>query len=105
MFGGLGKLMGGAMLSPAMLEALGKVPVADSRKAFIAVLVATAANAGSKPNFNLDLEMNDLWTRLQNLKSASPSGGGMATIMGSALIPLQTMLDGAMKAMINNMGR
>ncbi|WP_309643999.1 hypothetical protein [Phenylobacterium sp.] len=103
---GIGKLMGGALLSPAILEALGKVPMADSRKAFIAVLVATASSAGSKPNFNLELEMNDLWTRLQNLKTAAgPSSGGVGGIMAGALGPLQNMLGGALKAITDNTSR
>lgn len=72
----LSKLVGNLGLAPTITQALQTMlQSGDNRAAFIAALTATAANASKKPNFNLELEINDLWTRLGNLRDASPGGG------------------------------
>ena len=71
---GLGKIFRGLQLPPqisavvAKLPAPGSTPV-DQRKAFSSILLATAAHVSHKPSFNFELEMNDLWTRLTNLRN------------------------------------
>lgn len=74
----------GMQLTPIMQQALSQIAQSgDQRAAFNAILLATAANVTKKPNFNLELEINDLWIRLGNLRSAQPAGvGGVFANLG-----------------------
>ncbi len=53
----------------------------DQRQAFVSLLLATATHANHKPNFNLELEINDLWTHLSVLKDQQSSGGGIGGVL------------------------
>lgn len=102
-----GSVVKGLPLSGQMLSGLNAIPMSDQRKAFIAVMVATAAGVGQKPNFNLEVEINDLWIRLGSLRQAnSDTFGGVNKGIGGMLTPLidmQTQLNGAMQALVKNM--
>lgn len=88
---------GSGMQSAQMLERLGltgdlsqkigeMVDGPNQRNAFSALLVATAAAAQKKPNFNLELEINDLLVHLGALRRQ-----GMASSMQSTLTQLNLM--------------
>ena len=47
----------------------------DQRQAFVTVLLAAAAHVNQKKNFNLELEINDLWTHMTVLRNQQPTGG------------------------------
>ena len=101
-----GSIVKGLPLSGPMLSSLNSIPMTDQRQAFIAVLVATAAGVGQKPNFNLEVEINDLWIRLGNLRQANSGPFGASGRLGGMLAPLtemQSQLNGAMQALIKNM--
>ena len=99
----IGKILKGLNLPPGVMQAaMGDGSVKDQRAAFTAILVATASNAAQKPNFNLEVEINDLWTRLGNLRQEKPKGIG--AIMNKALDPrifqgLNKSLEGILKNM------
>lgn len=73
-------------LGPDMARVLQRVfETRDQRKAFIAVLLATSASVAQKPNFNIEVELNDLWTRLSVLRpesGASPMAGVAQALQG-----------------------
>lgn len=92
----------------------------DDRAAFNAILLATVEHVSKKPNFNVQLEMNDLWIKLTNLRddigkapAGSPSGGfggsaglggpgGIGAAIGSTSgVPLgiQSVLGNVLKAL------
>lgn len=111
MFGSVAKSAGhilkGLQIGPAMAQSLAAVPLTDQRQAFIAIMIATASHAGAKPNFNLELEINDLWTRLNNLKAesqASDAGTGLAPLMKSlgAFQQINAHLGQAVNALVRN---
>ncbi len=61
----------------------------DDRAAFKAILLATVEHVSKKPHFNCQLEMNDLWIKLTNLRddiakadSGKSSGGGLGGFGG-----------------------
>jgi hypothetical protein len=68
----------------------------DQRKAFIAVLLATSASVAQKPNFNIELELNDLWTRLSLLRAESSGSpmAGVAQAMQRVSTAAQSILKG-----------
>ena len=108
---GIGKILKGLQLSPVMQQSLGTIADSgDQRAAFNAVLLATAANVDKKPNFNLELEINDLFIRLGNLRSmssgpASAFQGSMQTskqIFG-ALNTLSANLDTAIQSIVKSL--
>ena len=74
-------------MSPTVMSRLEAAP--DPRVQFNALLLTTVSHVSQKPNFNLELEINDLWTRLGVLKqeqaAAKAPGGGAAlsSVMGS----------------------
>ena len=79
-----GRFGSGGMQSAQMLERLGfpddlsqkigdMLDGPNQRNAFSALLVATAAAAQKKPNFNLELEINDLLVHLDALRRQRPS--------------------------------
>lgn len=84
----------------------GLLGASDQRQAFVALMLATATNVQNKPNFNLELEINDLWTRLGALRNGS--AGGMAGAMGqasqlmNAMSHQQKALNDAMMQVIRN---
>jgi hypothetical protein len=98
---GIGKIFKGLNLPGGLGQALmGDGSVKDQRAAFTAVLVATAAHVSQKPNFNLELEINDLWVRLGNLRQEQPKG--IAAMVNNALDPgvfqgLNKALEGLLK--------
>jgi hypothetical protein len=109
--GGIGKSIGvvtkGLNVSPIMQSAFGSIADAgDQRAAFNAIMLATAANALKKPNFNLEVEINDLNVRLGNLRGMSSGQGlgGLAQQLGNATSILGS-LDSAMKGIVNNLGK
>ncbi len=84
-------------ISPIMQQALSQIAQSgDQRAAFNAILLATAANATKKPNFNLEVEINDLWIRLGNLRSTAPipTGGAFAQV-GQVTAQLSSILSQA----------
>ena len=82
MFGALSKL---TSLTGPQMSALQQAVVSDQRKAYVAVLMAAAAGATKKPNFKIELEMNDLWTSLSVLKLSNPVGAAPMAGIGQAL--------------------
>ncbi len=85
-------------LGPDMARVLQRVfETRDQRKAFIAVLLATSASVAQKPNFNIEVELNDLWTRLSVLRSetgGSPMAGIAQALKG---------VSGAAQSIINGL--
>ena len=67
----------------------------DQRAAFNAILLATVAHGSKKPNFSLELEINDLMVRLGNLRSMSSVSG----VFGNLGVLLQDV-DSSMKSLI-----
>jgi hypothetical protein len=76
--------------------------VRDQRKTFIAMLAATAASVAQKPNFNLEVELNDLWTRLTVLRG---DGGGPHGGMAKVLEGVGAAAESMMKALAAPGGR
>lgn len=72
-------------MSPTIMGRLEAAP--DPRVQFNALLLTTVSHVSQKPNFNLELEINDLWTRLGVLKqeqaAAKAPGAAMSSVMGS----------------------
>ena len=62
----------------------------DDRAAFKAILLATVEHVSKKPHFNCQLEINDLWIKLTNLRDdiakaeAGRSTGGAGVFGGSS---------------------
>lgn len=84
----------GLNLSATMGQAVQALAVSgDQRAQFNAILMATVATVTKKPNFNLELEINDLWIRLGNLRTT-----GAATPH-----PSMVQLSAAMQAMLGNL--
>ena len=92
-----GRFGSGGMQSAQMLERLGfpddlsqkigdMLDGPNQRNAFSALLVATAAAAQKKPNFNLELEINDLLVHLDALRRQ-----GMASQLPGMLTQLNLM--------------
>jgi hypothetical protein len=78
---GISKIVQSMNLPGGIASALaGILGGGDQRRQFIAVLLATAAHIENKPNFNYELEMNDLWIRLGNLRGQS-SGGALGQVV------------------------
>lgn len=89
----------GLNVSPIMQAAMGVIADAgDQRAAFNAILLATSATVANKPNFNLELEINDLWIRLGNLRNMPAGGGGMSKAV-SPLSSIGPALESVMQAM------
>jgi hypothetical protein len=66
---GVGKALQGMKLPGGLMQRITSGQInPDPRAQFNAVLLATVAHINEKPNFNFELEMNDLWTRLGNLR-------------------------------------
>ena len=88
----------GGVLSSLMRGLTGEV---DQRQAFVSVLLATAAHVNQKKNFNLELEINDLWTHLTVLRGQQPTGGvaGLLQTMGVPSPFLPTFNEGITKAL------
>lgn len=106
--GGISKHIGGAIgaikpaatvtrgmnLSPAIQAALDSIAESgDQRAAFNAILLASVTNVAKKPHFNLELEINDLFVRLGNLRGmgAAPGTNPLKGI-GAALGNISSML-------------
>ena len=100
-------VMRGMDISSAMQAALhGIAESGDQRAAFNGILLASAANVMKKPNFNLEVEINDLMIRLGNLRgmqSQSPMGalGSPAGVLGN-LFSILGSLDSAAQALVKN---
>ncbi|MCC6242916.1 MAG: hypothetical protein IT353_08745 [Gemmatimonadaceae bacterium] len=89
----------GLNVSPIMQAAMGMIADSgDQRAAFNAILLATSATVANKPNFNLELEINDLWIRLGNLRNMAPAGGGLPKA-ASPLSSIGPALESVMQAM------
>lgn len=83
----------------------GLLGATDQRQAFVALLLATASNVQNKPNFNLELEINDLWTRIGALRNGSPGMGGALGPLGQvvqAMSQQQQAMNDAMLQVIRN---
>ena len=99
---GVARALKGMNLPPGVLQnlAAGGAPAPDPRAEFNAVLLATVSHVNKKPNFNFELELNDLWTRLGVLKQeqAADAPLGLARMFGAfkdldgQLGPLMTQL-------------
>ena len=80
MFGNISRAVSGIVakmqLPGGVLSALaqGLTNEIDQRQAFVSVLLAAAAHVNQKQNFNLELEINDLWNHLTALRSQASSG-------------------------------
>lgn len=109
---GISKIVQSMNLPGGIASALaGILGGGDQRRQFIAVLLATAAHIENKPNFNYELEMNDLWIRLGNLRGQS-SGGGALGQLGQAMgqmtnqikmsSEIMSKLSETMRAVVNN---
>ncbi len=96
----LSKLLGG--LTPEIGRMLsGMLQGSDQRQAFTALLLATVTNVQKKPNFNLELEINDLLVHLDALRSQQGAGGlgaAMQQAMGNLNMNM-TILDGMLRTM------
>lgn len=96
----LSKLLGG--LTPEIGRMIGgMLQGPDPRQAFTALLLATVTNVQKKPNFNLELEINDLLVHLDALRSQQGAGGVGAVMqqMTSNLNMNLTILDGMLRTM------
>ena len=100
-----GPVMKGLDVSPIIQQAMGQIAQSgDQRAAFKAILLATAASVAKKPSFNLELEMNDLYIRLGNLRGAAQSagmGGGPFGAIGQQMSQM-TQMTNHMSAMLGN---
>jgi hypothetical protein len=101
----MGGLFKGLNLPGLTKGLMGDGSVKDPRAAFAAILVATAADVGKKPNFNLELEINDLWTRLGNLRQQQQKGiGGALSAMTKQMESgIFQGLDKALEGLLKNM--
>ncbi|MEO6340786.1 MAG: hypothetical protein ABIO39_12145 [Caulobacteraceae bacterium] len=83
MFGGIAKTVSlaiGKMQLPGMVSSAlsrGLTGEVNQRQAFVALLLATAAHVNEKKNFNLELEINDLWVHMGSMRSQQQASGGM----------------------------
>lgn len=78
------------------------------RQAYIAALTEAAARAAGKPHFNIDLEMNDLWIVLGNIKakkSQSLGVGTMATQVLNGLAPVTHSLGRITEQMLQGLAK
>jgi hypothetical protein len=98
MFGNLSKILGNVNLPGGIGQVISGASAVDQRQAFIAVLLATAASAGQKQNFNLEVEINDLWTRLGNLRTQS-SAPGVGALLTKALSGVSELNNGILRAL------
>ena len=70
-------------LSPTIMGKLEASP--DPRVQFNALLLTTVAHVSQKPNFNLELEINDLWTRLGSLRQEQAATKAPGTALSAAM--------------------
>ncbi len=105
--GGIGKVFQGLNL-PATISSIltgvggGPSPAAQ-RTAFVQLLTAYARHAAAKTGpFNLELEINDLWVRLTNLKAANAGGQAGALQMQQQMGQL-TQVMGLMSTMVKDL--
>jgi hypothetical protein len=105
MFGGLNKVVAQAVGRMGLPSGIGGIisralgqPI-DQRQAFASILLATVAHVNQKPNFNLELEINDLWIHLTALKSAQSS----SSVMSSAISGLGGSVGGMAQGVLKNM--
>ena len=103
--GNIGKQLGGSItriLTGPQMDAFQNALVTDHRKAFVTILMAAAADASKKPNFNLELEMNDLWTSLTVLKQSKPAGlpnlSGMLGSLGGTASGLVRVIEETLRS-------
>ena len=91
----------GLNLSPIMQQAAGAIANSgDQRAAFNAILLATTASVERKPNFNLEVEINDLNVRLGNLRGMSSAAS--ASSMRKPLKQFSTQILGTLDAAIRS---
>lgn len=111
MIGNVGKLISALNLPGIDAGVTGRLAnLTDPRLQFNAVLAATIANANKKPNFNLELEINDLWTRLGNLRQAQQPAGrmpgmGQMSQLSNMLGNIQQEVSNLSLAIIKNLAR
>jgi hypothetical protein len=94
-----GKMNLPAGVAGVMSQALGK-PM-DQRQAFTAVLLATVAHVNEKPNFNLELEINDLWIHMSVLRNAEQTSSGVGGLLKDMAGTVSGMLNNALKMQFN----
>jgi len=97
------KAIGNMQLPVGVLGALtrGLTGSIDQRQAFTSVLLATVAHVNQKKNFNLELEINDLWIRLSNLRQAD-TGSPLGNIMTGVSNLINTGLNDHLKKSIES---
>lgn len=90
-------------MSPGVMNRLEAAP--DPRVQFNALLLTTVSHVSQKPNFNLDLEINDLWTRLSVLKQeqamAKAPGATLSSVAG-AVGEINQQLGKVLEAMLKS---
>ena len=96
----IGSILNNGMLSEALKTALtGALNAGDKRLVYVALLTAAASRAGNKTAFNLEVEMNDLWTSLSNLRdtqsthSVNRFAGAMQASLQAIVPQLNRVLD------------
>ena len=83
---------------------LKNLAVQDQRHAYVAALTAAAASASQKPNFNIEVEINDLWIALTNIKDAGrtqPLSGALSG-PGALLSGIGIQLDRTLGQLLQN---
>jgi hypothetical protein len=99
MGGAIGKIGGTLNLPGGIASKLSAIlQGGDERDAFNGILLATVAHVNNKPNFNLELEINELLIRLGNLRGASSEGIGGA--LSQVARGLSENIDKAMGSLI-----
>jgi hypothetical protein len=98
----VGKMNLPAGIGGILSQAVGK-PM-DQRQAFTSVLLATVAHVNEKPNFNLELEINDLWIHLSVLRNAQQSSGsgGLGGILSGVGNSVSGLANAIVKAQFND---
>jgi hypothetical protein len=98
----IGKILNSSLLSESVKGALDTALISgDKRLVYVAVLTAAASRASNKSAFNLEVEMNDLWTSLSNLRDVQGGnrfGGAMQASLQAVIPQLSRILDSLGKA-------